>query len=90
MRDGLIFVNLSSFKSTVTVGNFKVWLYKSGVKPSRTIGLGCVANLAGVNYGKQVNWNTDGSVTLVGGVGSNDIVQCFQKVIPAPPDVTFN
>lgn len=89
VRDGLIFVDLSSFRSTVNVGNFTVWMFKSGVKPSKTVGLGCVANVHGTTYGKQANWNTDGSVTLIGGVGSSDIVQCFSKIIPVPDGVEF-
>lgn len=89
VRDGLIFVDLSSFRSTVNVGNFTVWLFKAGVKPSKTIGLGCVANVNGTTYGKQATWNTDGSVTLIGGVGSSDIVQCFSKIIPVPDGVEF-
>ena len=89
VRDGLIFVDLSSFRSTVNVGNFTVWLFKAGVKPSKTIGLGCVANVNGTTYGKQATWNTDGSVTLIGGVGSSDIVHCFSKIIPVPDGVEF-
>lgn len=89
VRDGLIFVDLSSFRSTVNVGNFTVWLFKAGVKPSKTIGLGCVANVNGTTYGKQATWNTDGSVTLIGGAGSSDIVQCFSKIIPVPDGVEF-
>lgn len=89
VKDGLIFVDLSSFRSSVNVGNFTVWMFKSGVKPSKSVGLGCVANVAGIAYGKQATWNTDGSVTLVGGIGSNDVVQCFQRIIPVPDGVTF-
>lgn len=89
VRDGLIFVDLSSFRSTVNVGDFTVWLFKAGVKPSKTVGLGCVANVNGTTYGKQANWNTDGSVTLIGGVNSSDIIQCFPKIIPAPDGVEF-
>ena len=89
VRDGLIFVDLSSFRSSVNVGNFTVWLFKAGVKPSKTIGLGCVANVNGTTYGKQATWNTDGSVALIGGVGSNDVIQCFSKIIPVPDGVTF-
>ena len=85
----MIFVDLSSFRSTVHVGDFTVWLFKAGVKPSRTVGLGCVANVNGSAYGKQARWNTDGSVTIIGGVGSSDIVQCFQRIIPVPDGVGF-
>ena len=83
----MIFVDLSSFRSTVKVGDYRVWLFKAGVKPSKTVSLGCVANVHGTTYSKQANWNTDGSVTLIGGVGSSDIVQCFSKTIPVPDGV---
>ena len=89
VRDGLIFVDLSSFRSAVNTGNFTVWTFKSGVKPSKAVGLGCVANVAGIAYGKQATWNTDGSVVLIGGVGPNDVIQCFSKIIPVPDGVTF-
>ena len=89
VRDGLIFVDLSSFRSTVNVGDYPVWLFKSGVKPSKTVSLGCVANVNGTPYSKQARWNTNGSVTLIGGVGSSDIVQCFPRIIPVPDGVEF-
>ena len=82
-------MDLSSFRSTVKVGNYSVWLFKSGVKPSKTVGLGCVANVNGATYGKQARWNADGSVTIIGGVNSSDIVQCFSKTIPVPDGVEF-
>lgn len=90
VKNGLIFVDLASFQSTVNVGNFPVWQYKSGIKPSKTVDLGCIANVSGHSYGKQANWNTDGSVTLIGGVSTGDIIQCFQKVIPVPDGVIFS
>ncbi|PKY77491.1 hypothetical protein CYJ39_02900 [Bifidobacterium longum] len=82
-------MDLASFRSTVKVGDFTVWLFKAGVKPSKKISLGCVANVNGAAYSKQADWNTDGSVTIVGGVGSSDIVQCFQRIIPVPDGVEF-
>lgn len=89
VKDGLIFVDLSSFRSAVKVGDYPVWLFKAGVKPSETVSLGCVANLDGTAYGKQARWNTDGSVTIIGGLGPSDIVQCFQRIIPVPDGVEF-
>ena len=82
-------MDLSSFRSTVNVGNFTVWLFKAGVKPSKTIGLGYVANVNGTTYGKQATWNTDGSVALIGGARPNDVIQCFSKTIPVPDGVEF-
>ena len=82
-------MDLSSFRSTVQVGDYRVWLFEAGVKPSKTVGLGCVANVAGAAYSKQARWNADGSVTLIGVLGSSDIVQCFPKIIPLPDGVEF-
>ena len=82
-------MDLSSFRSTVTIGDYRVWLFEEGVKPSKTVGLGCVANVTGTAYGKQARWNADGSVTLIGGVTSSDIVQCFSKTIPVPDGLEF-
>lgn len=82
-------MDLSSFQSAVKVGDYTVWLFEEGVKPSKTVGFGCVANVAGAAYGKQARWNTDGSVTLIGGVNSSDIIQCFPKIIPVPDGVKF-
>ena len=82
-------MDLSSFRSTVKVGDYSVWLFKEGVKPSKTVSLGCIANVNGSTYAKQARWNTDGSVTLIGGTGSSDIVQCFSKIIPVPDGVEF-
>ena len=89
VKDGLIFVDLSSFRSTVKVGRLLCLAVRRGREASRTVGLGCVANVAGIAYGKQARWNTNGSVTLIGGVGSADIVQCFSKIIPVPDGVEF-
>ena len=33
---------------------------RRGREASRTVGLGCVANVAGIAYGKQARWNTNG------------------------------
>ena len=82
-------MDLSSFRSTVKVGDYSVWLFKAGVKPSKTVGLGCIANVAGAAYGRQARWNADGSVTLIGGVNSSDSIQCFSKTIPVPDGVEF-
>ena len=51
-------MDLSSFRSTVKVGDYPVWLFKSGVKPSKTVGLGCVANVNGTTYGILVGLNS--------------------------------
>ena len=90
VKDGLIFVDLASFKSAVALSTgYQVWLRSSGVKPSERIVIGGIANVAGKSGGKQVTWNTDGSVTLNGGLAVGDIIHCYQKTIPVPDGVTF-
>lgn len=86
----MLYVDLSSFKSTVQISDYRVWLYQSGIRPSATIGLGCVgSSLANPRYNKQANWNPDGSITLLGGVGrENILMQRFS--MPIPSGVTFS
>ena len=90
VKGNMLYVDLSSFKSTVEVSNYRVWLYQSGIRPSATIGLGCVgSSLADPHYNKQANWNPDGSITLLGGVGRDNILmQRFS--MPIPSGVTFS
>ena len=90
VKGNMLYVDLSSFKSTVEVSNYRVWLYQSGIRPSATIGLGCVgSSLADPHYNKQANWNPDGSITLLGGVGRDNIlIQRFS--MPIPSGVTFS
>lgn len=85
----MIFVDLSSFRSSVTVADFQVWQWARGVKPSRPINLACIANVSGNPLGRQARWNTDGSVTLIGGLAPGQIIHCFQKIMPVPSGVTF-
>lgn len=86
----LLHVNLSGFQSTVNLSaGFPVWLYSSGPKPSRKISLGCVGAVVNGNWGKQADWNTDGSITLLGGLSSSDRVICQRFSMPIPDDVEF-
>lgn len=87
---GLIFVNLASFKSTVSVGNYSVFQYLSGVKPSAAIPLGCQWTLGNAAYGKQAVWNTNGTITVVGGLSVNDRCIHTPTVVQIPNGVTFN
>lgn len=90
VKGNMLYVDLSSFKSTVEISNYRVWLYQSGIRPSATIGLGCVgSSLADPHYNKQANWNPDGSITLLGGIGrENILIQRFS--MPIPSGVTFS
>lgn len=56
--NGLLHVNLSGFKSTVNVNNYNVFLYSSGVKPSKNVNLSCLWAIPSGNYGKQATWTT--------------------------------
>lgn len=90
VKGNMLYVDLSSFKSTVEISNYRVWLYQSGIRPSATIGLGCVgSSLADPRCNKQANWNPDGSITLLGGIGrENILMQRFS--MPIPSGVTFS
>lgn len=90
VKGNMLYVDLSSFKSTVEISDYRVWLYQSGIRPSATIGLGCVgSSLADPHYNKQANWNPDGSITLLGGIGrENILMQRFS--MPIPSGVTFS
>lgn len=90
VKGNMLYVDLSSFKSTVEISNYSVWLYQSGIRPSATIGLGCVgSSLADPHYNKQANWNPDGSITLLGGIGRENILM-RRFSMPIPSGVTFS
>ena len=90
VKGNMLYVDLSSFESTVGISNYRVWLYQSGPRPSATIGLGCVgSSLADPHCNKQANWNPDGSITLLGGISrENILMQRFS--MPIPSGVTFS
>lgn len=86
----LLHVHLSGFKSTVSLSaDFPVFHYASGPKPSRAVSLGCLWSIPGGNYAKQAKWNTDGSVSVIGGMASNDRCLHTPRTLPIPAGVTF-
>lgn len=86
----LLHVDLSGFKSTVTLnGDYPVFQYLSGVKPSRAVGLGCLWALPVGNWAKQARWNTDGTITVVGGMANGDRCMHAPRTLPIPDGVTF-
>ena len=88
-RASMLYVDLGSFKSTVDVSNYRVWSYRSGMRPSATIGLGCVGSgLAGPCCDRRAVWNPDGSIALLGGVGGEDVLM-RRFSMPIPSGVTF-
>lgn len=86
----LLHVHLSGFKSTVSLSSaFPVFHYVSGPKPSRTVSLGCLWSIPGSNFAKQAKWNTDGSVSVIGGMAVNDRCLHTPRTLPIPAGVTF-
>lgn len=86
----LLHVNLSGFKSTVSLSaGFPVFHYASGPKPSKAVSLGCLWSIPGSNFAKQANWNTDGSVSVIGGMAVNDRCLHTPRTLPIPAGVTF-
>lgn len=88
-RNRLLHVNLSGFRSTVTVGNFQVFQYVSGPRPSETINLGCLWSIPNGNYGKQATWGTDGIITVIGRLANGDRCIHTPVTMPIPDGVTF-
>lgn len=88
-RNRLLHVDLSGFRSTVTVSNFSVFRYESGPRPSKTINLGCLWSISNGNYGKQARWNTDGTITVIGGLANGDRCIHTPVTMPIPDGVTF-
>lgn len=86
----LLHVHLSGFKSAVTLSSaFPVFHYASGPKPSRAVNLGCLWSIPGSNFAKQANWNTDGSVSVIGSLAVNDRCLHTPRTLPIPAGVTF-
>lgn len=86
----LLHVHLSGFKSTVSLSpDFPVFYYASGPKPSRAVSLGCLWSIPGSNYAKQAKWNTDGSISVIGGMAVNDRCLHTPRTLPIPAGVTF-
>lgn len=88
-RNRLLHVNLSGFRSTVTVGNFQVFQYVSGPRPSETINLGCLWSIPNGNYGKQATWGTGGIITVIGRLANGDRCIHTPVTMPIPDGVTF-
>lgn len=86
----LLHVHLSGFKSTVSLSStFPVFHYASGPKPSSAVSLGCLWSIPGSNFAKQARWNTDGSVSVIGGMAVNDRFLHTPRTLPIPAGVTF-
>ncbi|QTB90851.1 hypothetical protein BSD967_01265 [Bifidobacterium saguini] len=89
-RNRLLHVDLSGFKSTVNLsGGYPVFQYASGVKPSKAVALSCLWAIQGAAYGKQGTWNTNGTVTVVGGLSNGDRCLHTPRTLPIPDGVTF-
>lgn len=85
----LLHVNLSGFRSTVNVNSYPVFLYASGVKPSKDISLSCIFSLPSGSYAKQATWLANGSINIIGGLSNGDRCIHTPRTLPIPDGVTF-
>lgn len=90
-RNRLLHVDLSGFKSTVTLSHdYPVFQYAAGVKPSKAVSLGCLWALPVGNWAKQATWNANGTITVVGGLANGDRCMHTPRTLPIPDGVTFS
>ena len=87
---GLLYVDLSSFHSTVNVKTFPLYQYAGGPRPSTAIDLGALGIVArGGIYAKFFRWNADGTVSCTNDIAIGDDVIMQPTAIPIPDGVTF-
>lgn len=85
----LIRVDLTPFKSTVSVGAYQVYLPNKGtIKASRAFSIG-QAFLDDGSIGRELTLNTDGSVTVGPEIKNGDLIHPLPNLIPVPSDVTL-
>lgn len=90
-RNRLLHVDLSGFKSTVNLNrDYPVFQYAAGVKPSKTVSLGCLWALPVGNWAKQATWNANGTIMVVGGLANGDRCMHTPRTLPIPDGVTFS
>ena len=87
--NGLLYLHLQSFRSTVTVSNYSILLYKSGPRPSRDISIGGIYSCAGATFGLQGTWKTNGGIALTGNVNPDNRFIATNGTIIIPDGVTF-
>lgn len=87
----LIVVRLASFRSTVRISTYNVYLPYSGTfKPSKNIGLGQAEFENFTGRGIEVTLNTMGRVTIGPELASGDVVRHLGSyVVPVPSGVTI-
>lgn len=87
----LIVVRLASFKSTVKVNTYNVYLPSSGTfKPSKNIGLGQAEFENFTGRGVELTLNTLGHITVGPEMASGDVIRPLGSyVVPIPSDVTI-
>lgn len=88
--NGLLYLHLQSFRSTVTASNYSVLLYKSGPRPSGDILLGGIYSCAGATFGLQGIWKTDGRIAFFGNVNPDNRFIATNGTIIIPDGVTFS
>lgn len=87
--NGLLYILLSSFRSTVNVGNYTILLYDGGPKPSKDISLANIYNIAGRTSGLQGTWTTAGNIITSGNMQPEDRFIAYTSTIVIPEGVTF-
>lgn len=87
----LIVVRLQSFKSSVAVNTYNVYLPDSGTfKPSKNIGLGQAEFENFTGRGVELTLNTQGRITVGPELTSGDVVRPLGSyVVPIPSEVTI-
>lgn len=87
---GLLYVDLSSFHSNVTVKNFPLYQYAGGPRPSTAIDLGALGIVArGGMYAKSFRWDTNGIISCTVSISNGDDVIMQPTAIPIPDGITF-
>lgn len=85
----VIVVRLASFKSSVSINSYNVYLPDSGTfKPSKNIGLGQAEFENFTGRGVELTLNTLGRITVGPELASGDVVRPLGSyVVPVPDDV---
>lgn len=85
----LIRVDLTTFRSTVDVGRYQVYLPSKGtIKPSKAMGIG-QAILDDGTMGRELTLNTDGTVSVGPEIKNGNIIRPMPNLIPVPSGVTI-
>lgn len=88
--NGLLYLHLQSFRSTVSTTNYGILLYKSGPRPSKNIPIGGIYRCAAATFGLQGTWATNGNIRISGNTNPDNRFIASNGTIVIPDDVTFS